>query len=295
MIERLAGRLPYIRRVFLIMVPALVLVMSLQAAAFFSRYAPDVRQANTRLFDLMVERADRSRYRGIANQIEALRNSLPATHPAQQKLSGAWDAFSSHFTAAPGEAISNMRVDVVSLRPAFGQEVTRLDGLMEALDDLDSVYIDDWRPLARALTEPPLYLRPTAGIVLRLAGYREAVTLNRALYLAQIGDIGTARVMTAGLNASVDEPGLRAVTYYVLARLQFELFRTTLEAEYYRQSLQYLRQSLALDPGHELAMRLLDYLLSLSEAETVPQSAEGRPETPSEGEGAAVSAEKRIF
>jgi len=73
------------------------------------------------------------------------------------------------------------------------------------------------------------------------------------------------------------------------------LFRATPEAEYYEQSLQYLRQSLAADPDMDLAKHLLDFLLSLPLAATAPQAAEGRPEVPSEGEGAAVSAEKRIF
>ena len=83
--------------------------------------------------------------------------------------------------------------------------------------------------------------------------------------------------------------------YYLLARLQFQLFLETPEVEYYSQSLRYLRESLAADPEAELPRRLLDFLLSLSASATAPQSAEGRPETPSEGEGAAISAEKRVF
>jgi hypothetical protein len=127
------------------------------------------------------------------------------------------------------------------------------------------------------------------------SGYRQAATLNRAVYLAQTGDIGTARVMLAGLNARTDDPETLGKIYYTLGRLQFELFRATPEVEYYTQSIQYLRQAMAADPESRLAQRLLDFLLSLPQAAAAPQSAEGRPETPSEGEGAAISAEKRIF
>jgi len=101
--------------------------------------------------------------------------------------------------------------------------------------------------------------------------------------------------MLAGLNASVEDPGVLATIYYTLARLQFELFRATPEVEYYTQSIQYLRQSLIADPDLQLAQRLLDFLLSLPPTAAAPQAADGRPETPSEGEGAAVSAENRIF
>ncbi len=81
----------------------------------------------------------------------------------------------------------------------------------------------------------------------------------------------------------------------MLGRLHFELFRATPEVEYYTQSVEYLRQSLLTDPDLQFAQRLLDFLLSLPQSATAPQAAEGRPETPSEGEGAAISAEKRIF
>lgn len=277
----------------LLVVPIAVLVASLQAAVFFSTYAPAVADANTRLFDLMVEHAQRTEFRAVARQVEALRKS-PATAPAKN-LATAWDRFGSHFAAAPRDAIAGMQSDLVALRPELGAEPDALKELETGLARLERIYADEWRSLAAAATDPPAYLWPTAGMVASLSGFREAITLNRALYLAQTGDIGTARVMLAGLNASAEDPGLRAVTYYVLARLQLALFRSTQEVEYYQQSLQYLDQSLKFDPGLELAKRLLDYLLSLSRAEAVPQSAEGRPETPSEGEGAAVSAGKRIF
>lgn len=295
MIEDISKRLPRLAKALLVAVPLIVLIASLQAFAFLRLSAPDFGRAKATLYDLMVERSERGLYRSIARQVEALRKSAPATAESAKALIAAWEGFSTHFAAAPREAIAEFREDLVPLRAAFGQESVSLEILDTELDRLADIYADDWRPLAQVTTDPPLYLWPTAPIVARLAGYRQAVAMNRALYLAQTGDIGTARVMMAGLNASAEDPKLRAATFYVLARLQFELFRTTLEAEYYLQSLAYLRQSLAADPGFELATRLLDYLLSLSQAETVPQSADGRPETPAEGEGAAVSAEKRIF
>ena len=166
---------------------------------------------------------------------------------------------------------------------------------MARLERLQTIYADSYKDLRADLRDPPAFLWPMASIVAERSGYRQAVTLNRALYLAQTGEIGTARVMLAGLNAAVEDLDLLATIHYTLGRLQFELFRATPDVEYYTQSIQYLRQSLVADPDLQLAQRLLDFLLSLPQAATAPQTADGRPETPSEGDGAAVSAEQRIF
>ncbi|MDX1500575.1 MAG: hypothetical protein R3176_11785, partial [Woeseiaceae bacterium] len=208
-------------------------------------------------------------------------------------LAAAWQDFAGHFGAAPAEAIAVLRDELPGL--TAGSDTASVASLEAALLRLETLYATDYKALVDEVRRPPFYLWPTAGVVAARSGYREAAVFNRALYLAQTGDIGTARVMLAGLNATVDDPVLLAKVHYLLGRLQFELFVDTPEVEYYSQSLAYLRQSLGGDPAGPLARRLLDFLLSLPQTATAPQSAEGRPETPSEGEGAAISAEKRIF
>jgi len=210
-------------------------------------------------------------------------------------LAVAWKEFAGHFTAVPRDATATLASALPELMAGNRADAGAIQKLTTRIERLQAIYADSNKELLADLREPPAYLWPMASIVAERSGYRQAVTLNRALYLAQTGEIGTARVMLAGLNASVEDPDVLATIYYMLGRLQFELFRATPEVEYYMQSIQYLRQSLVADPGLQLAQRLLDFLLSLPQAETAPQSPDGRPETPSEGEGAAVSAEKRIF
>ncbi len=282
-------------RIVIFLLLVVVSVAALQAALFYYLITPRIEQANAQLFELTVENSQRSLYYGIAKQVGALIESAPESDSPEPALAGAWKEFESHFTAAPRDAVEALARELPALTADNRADAGVIRSLTARLERLQVIYADSYKDLLADLREPPAYLWPMASIVAERSGYRQAVTLNRALYLAQTGEIGTARVMLAGLNASVEDLDLLATIHYMLGRLQFELFRATPEVEYYTQSIQYLRQSLVADPDLQLAQRLLDFLLSLPQAATAPQAADGRPETPSEGEGAAVSAEQRIF
>jgi hypothetical protein len=279
--------------VFLLL--AIVAVAALQAAIFYTLFTPRIEQANARLFELGVENSQRSVYYDIDRKVRALIKTAPESDADQPVLVGAWKDFENHFIAAPRDALDTLLSALPALTASHQADTTTIEELVAQLGRLQAIYADSYKDLLADLRAPPLYLWPTGSILAKRSRYRQAVTLNRALYLAQTGEIGTARVMLAGLNAAAEDPQVLATVYYTLGRLQFELFRATPEAEYYTQSIHYLRQALAVDPGLQLAKRLLDFLLSLPQAETAPQSPDGRPETPSEGAGAAISAENRIF
>jgi hypothetical protein len=296
----------FVRRARTVILLLLVIasVAALQAASFYYLFTPRIEQANALLFELGVENSQQSLYYEIAGQVRALIESAPESDTAEPALAVAWKEFAGHFTAVPRDATATLASALPELMAGNRADAGAIQKLTTRIERLQAIYADSNKELLADLREPPAYLWPMASIVAERSGYRQvaersgyrqAVTLNRALYLAQTGEIGTARVMLAGLNASVEDPDVLATIYYMLGRLQFELFRATPEVEYYMQSIQYLRQSLVADPGLQLAQRLLDFLLSLPQAETAPQSPDGRPETPSEGEGAAISAEKRIF
>ncbi len=282
-------------RTVILLLLAVVSVAALQAALFYYLVTPRIEQANAQLFELSVENSQRSLYFEIARQVRALIESAPESDTPEPALADAWKEFENHFTAAPRDAVGTLARELPALTVGNRADAGAIRDLTTRLERLQVIYADSYKGLLAHLREPPAFLWPVASIVAERSGYRQAVTLNRALYLAQTGEIGTARVMLAGLNASVEDPDVLATIHYTLARLQFELFRVTPEVEYYTQSIQYLRQSLMADPDLQLAQRLLDFLLSLPQAATVPQAADGRAETPSEGEGAAVSAEQRIF
>ena len=274
---------------------AIVSVAATQAMSFYFLMTPRIEQANAQLFELSVENSQRSLYYGIARQVRTLIELAPVTDAREPSLANAWAEFEVHFTAAPRDAVAALADEMPALMAGSRADAGAVRKLTASLERLQAIYADSYKELLADLRKPPVFLWPMASIVAERSGYRQAVTLNRALYLAQTGEIGTARVMLAGLNASVEDPSVLATIYYTLARLQFELFRATPEVEYYTQSIQYLRQSLIADPDLQLAQRLLDFLLSLPQVAAAPQAADGRPETPSEGEGAAVSAENRIF
>ena len=295
MIDVLTAQRARIGRLAVLVLAFATLVAGAQSLLFFNEFVPRVTRANAQLFDLMVENSQRTLYRRIAAQIDTLRDWVPEANPGERTLADAWDDFQNHFSAAPQEAIGTLIGELPDLTATIGGDAGQVGLLAANLERLQAMYADSYKDLLADLRRPAAYLRPTAASIARRSGYLQAVTLNRALYLAQTGDIGTARVILAGLSASSDDPEVLGTIYYTLGRLQLELFLASPEAEYFTQAVQYLGRSLVANPDMQLARHLLDYLLSLSQAATAPQSAEGRPETPSEGEGAAVSAENRVF
>lgn len=289
------GRWGQYATIALIVIALTVVISGTQAALFYSQFTPRTGEANGLLFDLLVERMQGSLYRDLELQFETLRESAVHGEGAEERLASAWDKFDDHFSSAPVEAIESLQSELPALGAGLKGAREGLHRLEESLDRMRRIYSDSYRQLLLDLERPPLYLRPTASIVARRSEYWHAATLNRALYLAQVGEIGTARVMLTGLHASTDDPKMLGLVNYTLGRLQFELFLSRPEADFYTQSVGYLRESLRADPDSPLAKRFFDYLLSLSQTETVPREGEGRPTTPAEGEGAAISADKRRF
>jgi hypothetical protein len=290
-------RLRWVRRatVALLIAALVTIIGAVQAAAFYGRFAPGVERANGLLFDLMVERAQGGLYAEVQTQLQGLKGLAAHGEDSALRLAQAWDAFDDHFAAAPVEALEILKNELPALGAGLKDAADELEGLRAHLERLIEIYSDPYDELIAELDDPPVYLRPTAAIIAETSGYRQAVTLNRALYLAQVGEIGTSRVMLTGLHAQASEARTRGLVNYMLGRLQFELFRSRPEAEFYTQSVMYLRESLKDDPEASLTQRLFDYLLSLSQTEAVPREGEGRPTTPAEGEGAAISADRRRF
>lgn len=268
-----------------------LIVGGLQSYAFYRTFTPRVEHANRLLFDLTVESSGYAIYERIAGQVRQLENDGGDRYSG---LGEAWGTFVQQFSAAPDTAIAGLRRELEALGSADGDDLA-LARLLADLRRFEAMHVDRYEPLLQRLDQPPFWLWPTAQLLSRYSDAGDIVTLNRALHLAQVGEVGTARVLLAGLRASTDDPHMLGLVYYVLGRLEFELFRARPEADLYAQSVQYVRQSLQSDPGSELAKRFLDYLLSLQQEEAVPRAGEGKPTTPSEGEGAAVSADERRF
>jgi hypothetical protein len=279
----------------LLIIAITIMLVGSQAALFYAGFGPRLAAANSLYSDLLIENAQGRLFNGIGERLRELENLAVVTDDAVGSIVVAADNFHDNFMTAPYEAIETLRTEL----PVLGQNLSnpgdKIERLGSDLDRLREIYSDPYKDLMSDLENPPLYLLPTAAWTANRSGYRDAATLNRALYLAQVGEIGTARVLLTGLYASTDDPQLLGLTNYTLGRLQFELMLSRPEVEFYTQSVLYLRQSLQADPDSELARRFFDYLLSLSQSTAAPEAGEGTPTNPSEGEGAAISPDKRKF
>lgn len=168
---------------------------------------------------------------------------------------------------------------------------SRPDG---SLDRQRPVTDDPYQDVLAALQNPPPYLMPTA--LWAREGYREVATYNRALYLASIGEIGTARTLIDALRASSDskEP-MPALANFLLARFELETLRDRPQPEFHRSAAQYLRRSLQADPNEELARQIFEYLLSFDTDASVLEIREGASADAVRGEGSASAPDLREF
>lgn len=277
----------------LLTVAGIVVIVGLQSMVFYMTFVPRAEEASRLLFDLVVESADRELNQRIAERFgELMASQMSGKGP--ELLRDAWESFHVTFPTEPTEAIRKLQSQLRELDKTERADLIST-GLQHDLDRFSAIYEDRYRDILDQLDDTSFYLWPTAPLLARCSGFRDTVTFNSALHLAQVGEIGTARVMLVGLGASTDNKRLAGLIYYMLGRLEFELFRSRPELDLYSQAVQYMRQSLQVDPSSELAKRFLDYLLSFSQGETVPGGKEGDPTTLSEGEGAAISADKRRF
>ena len=168
----------------------------------------------------------------------------------------------------------------------IGPQLADLTGMLERLQ---AIYTVPYGELQADLEGPPLYLWPTAKLLMDDSRYLSSATFNRAIYLSQVGEMGTARVLLSGLYASATDPEFMGLIYYGLGRLQWALFLDRAEPQNYFQAVKYLRQSMQVAPGATLPKRLFDYMLSLNQAESTPGAGKGDPTTLTEGEAGAVS------
>ena len=184
----------------------LVIAGAIQALSFYQLFAPRVASASAATYALMLENSQRALYRQLAVDIEPWFDSTSGNEAEERTLAKAWSDFDGHFAAAPFEAIVALGEELPALLASAGADVARSDQIITQLERLQIIYTDTNKALLAELKRPPLYLWPIAPLAAERSGYRQAVTYNRALYLAQTGDIGTSRVMLAGLNASAEDP-----------------------------------------------------------------------------------------
>ncbi len=295
---------------YLIIAISLALIITgVQAHLFYSRYTPKIEQSNQELFSLMLEKTRGEELSGLQDQFQSIITSLNGQAEISSRFEATYEVMAEHFREGPVGTMEQVQSEFQTIQGLIKEkqqeEDAPVDVLQEASDaistlstdmaQLQDIYAIAFDELHSDIQNPPIYLLPTANYLREDSGYLNSVTFNRAIYLSQIGEMGTSRVLLSGMYSNSNDNEMLGLVYYSLGRLQWELFLTRLEPENYFQAVNYLRQSLQADPDAELSKRLFDYMLSLTEAESTPGAGKGDPTTLTEGEAGAVSTPDPLF
>ena len=284
----------------LFVLAAVTLVIGLQALSYYLYFAPQVKQLNEKHSAFMQERTEMTVQGRVQEQFRTLIEALKPEEAHARQVLEQFEHLVKLFRQAPIQIAEEVRDELLTLsdqfktdgetnaKPLLVKAAADLQTLAAELDLLRDTYTIDFEQLQSALANPPWYFWPTGNLIRYRTGYLSAVTYNRAMYLSQVGETGTARVLLTGLYASTRDEGMKGLVYYGLGRLQWELFTTLSEPEHYFQSLKYMRQSMQTDPQLELPKQVIDFMLSLDQGDSAPRAGEGDPSNPSEGQAASV-------
>jgi len=291
----------------LIALAAVMLLTGLQAMMYYTRYIPRVNTLNDQMTAFMTEKAENIVLIDIQEKFRSLVESLRSEEVHARQVLSIFELLVKHFRQTPVQTAEEVRVALLKLGEELQQQGQTqgntllstagndVNSLATRLNDLKDIYTIEFDQLQSDLEYPPWYLWPTGSAIRYKTGYLSAVTYNRAMYLSQIGETGTARVLLTGLYSSADNEQLRGLVFYGLGRLQWELFTITNEPENYFQAVKYIRQSIQTDPEMDLSKRVFDFMMSLSQGDSAPRAGEGDPSNPSEGEAASVSETTPMF
>jgi len=278
-----------------IIVTALLLLLGgVQSLIFFSKYSHEISQTNQKLQALVAEKYSGELMDGVWDKLWRLGAAVSQDHAASLPLRTMLRTFNETVRVAPKETIGKLTADLPGLKQKMPEFTDQLAEFESAVAVLHDIYQIDYEPLIDSMQNPPVYLWPIAGILMEKTGYLRIATYNRAMYLAQTGEMGTARVLLTGLHASAHDDEFLALVYFGLARLQWQLFAERGQRENYFLAVNFLRQSIQTDPELILARRLLDFLLSLSQTNSF-EPTQGDPATPSEGQAGADPEVMPIF
>jgi hypothetical protein len=291
----------------LIVLAFLIMLTSVQATWYYSRYIPRVNGINTKLDTFMGEKTSGAVLADIQEQFMTLLETLRTEETHARQLVSLLELMIKHFRQTPVQTGEEVRLALVKLERELQQQGQTSGNellttaskdvaiLAARLGELVDIYTIPFDELQSDLESPPWYLWPVGSLIRYKTGYLSAVTFNRAMYLAQIGEAGTARVLLTGLYSSSQNKDMLGMIFYGMGRLQWELFMTTNEPENYFQAVKFVRQSIQEDPEMDLSRRVFDFMMSLPEGDSAAQAGEGDPANPSEGEAASVSEPAPMF
>ena len=285
----------------------LITVIGIQALGYYLHFVPRVEAVNQKMAVFMDERTKMTVQSQVQEQFRKIIEALKPEEPHARQVLEQFELLVKFFRQTPVQIAEEVHDAILTLgeqfkadgekdaKPLLTTASTDLQNLAATLQILGEIYTIEFDRLQADLDSPPWYMWPTSSLIRYRTGYLPAVTFNRAMYLSQIGETGTARVLLTGLYASAEDDVMKGLVYYGLGRLQWELFINQNEPENYFQSLKYIRQSIQSDPQVDLPKQVLDFMMSLDQGDSAPRAGEGDPTNPSEGESASVSEGTPLF
>ncbi len=304
--QKLKQRKKYLT-VALSVLAAIMILSGMQALFYYAHFVPRVNQANEKMLSFMEEKRTGKVQKKVQDSFNSLIASLKDEADYAGLVEDQYELLAKLFRTTPIQIADEVYEALLTLSEQFKKQgetdnkpllktaSEELSVLAVNLKDLRDIYTVEFDGLQSELDSPPWYIWPTSRLLRTRTGYLSAVTFNRAMYLTQVGETGTARVLLTGLYAASENESMMAMIYYGLGRLQWEIFLTSSKPENYFQAAKYLRQSLQLNPDMDMAKRLFDFLMSLSQGDSSPRAGEGDPTNPSEGEAASVSEPTTLF
>lgn len=300
---RLEARRAKRKKIFsylLMAVATLILLAGIQGLAYYLYFIPQVDEVNGKYTAFMQERTELTLQTKVQDGFKAIIEELKPEEAYARQVLEQFENLVKLFRQTPREIAEEVHDALLTLseqykkdgeanaKPLLVKAAGDLQTLAADINTLRETYTINFEDVQSKLDTPPWYFWPTGNLIRYRTGYLSAIIYNRAMYLSQIGETGTARVLLTGLYASTTDEKMKSMVYYGLGRLQWELFTTLSEPEHYFQSLKYMRQSMQSDPQYEMPKRVLDFMLSLDQGDSAPRAGEGDPSNPSEGQAASV-------
>ncbi len=291
----------------LLVVAVLIVISGIQALGYYLHFVPRVDMVNQKMTAFMDERSKMTVQVQVQEQFRKIIEALKPEDAHARTVLDQFELLVKLFRQTPVQIAEEVHDAILTMSEQFKADgekdakpllitaSTDLQNLAASLQTLGEIYTIEFDQLQADLESPPWYMWPTSHLIRYRTGYLSAVTFNRALYLSQIGETGTARVLLTGLYAAAEDDVMKGLVYYGLGRLQWELFINQNEPENYFQALKYVRQSIQSDPQVDMPKQVLDFMMSLDQGDSAPRAGEGDPTNPSEGESASVSEGTPLF
>lgn len=274
------------------LVGSALVIIGIQAWAFHGLLQPRIVHADENLIALLEEVPSNSL---IDRTLNTLRDYWRASNDEMQRrqVIELREMIVRDYRENPRAAIA----ETVRISASFAGETEIeqefLASLRRDLLLLQEIYSDHYGDLIASYRHAPIYMQPTAMLLMLDRSIEDRLEFNHAFYLMLAADRSAANSMFSELRRNTSDELINSRALYAQARLQFEAFRINGDAEYFRQALQYTQESLSNDPTQGVAKLFLEYLLSIDQqavtVETSPEEGQGSGE--SQGERGSLSSD----